>query len=68
MMNSCRFEDYIGFLRENITNLIEYRESTGRFEPGLLQIRDDLFNPDPFVVIGASVQATKAFAEENLYH
>ena len=67
-MNSCRFEDYIGFLRDNITNLIEYREGTGKFEPSLLQIRSDLFNPDPFVVIGASVQATKAFAEENLYH
>lgn len=67
-MNSCRFEDYIGFLRENISNLIEYREATGTLEPNLLKIRNDLFNQDPFVVIGASVQATKAFAAENLYH
>jgi hypothetical protein len=67
-MNSCRFEDYIGFLRDNISNLIEYREATGTLEPDLLKIRNDLFNQDPFVVIGASVQATKAFAAENLYH
>ncbi len=67
-MSSCRFEDYIGFLRDNINNLIEYREATGTLEPNLLQIRSDLFNQDPFVVIGASVQATKAFAAENLYH
>lgn len=67
-MNSCRFEEYIGFLRDNISNLIEYREATGTLEPDLLKIRNDLFNQDPFVVIGASVQATKAFAAENLYH
>jgi len=67
-MNSCRFEDYIGFLRDNINNLIEYREATGTLEPNLLKIRNDLFNQDPFVVIGASVQATKAFAADNLYH
>lgn len=67
-MNSCRFEDYIGFLRDNISNLIDYREATGTLEPDLLKIRNDLFNQDPFVVIGASVQATKAFAAENLYH
>lgn len=67
-MNSCRFEDYIGFLRDNINNLIEYREYTGTMEPGLLKIKSELFNQDPFVVIAASVQATKAFADKNLYH
>lgn len=67
-MSSCRFEDYIGFLRDNINNLIEYREATGTLEPNLLKIRNDLFNQDPFVVIGASVQATKAFEADNLYH
>jgi len=67
-MSSCRFGDYIDFLRDNIGNLIEYRECTGTLDQRLLQIKSDLFNPDPFVVIGASVQATKAFAEENLYH
>lgn len=67
-MNTCRFEEYIGFLRDNINNLIEYREATGTLEPRLLQIRNDLFNQDPFVVIGASVQATKAFEARDLYH
>jgi len=67
-MSSCRFGDYIDFLRDNIGNLIQYRECTGTLDQRLLQIKSDLFNPDPFVVIGASVQATKAFAEENLYH
>jgi len=67
-MNGCRFAEYIGFLRDNIDNLIAYKESTGSFEPSLLKIKHDLFNQDPFVVIGASVEATKAFAEENLYH
>lgn len=67
-MNSCRFSDYIDFLRDNIGNLIQYKECTGTLRQDLLQIKSDLFNPDPFVVIGASVQATKAFAEENLYH
>lgn len=67
-MSSCRFEDYIVFLRDNIGNLIKYRESTGTFEPELEKIRNGLFNQDPFVVIAASVQATKAFAEKDLYH
>lgn len=67
-MSSCRFEDYIGFLRDNINNLIEYRESTGTFVPELLEIRNGLFNQDPFVVIGASVEASKAFEDKNLYH
>jgi hypothetical protein len=67
-MSSCRFGDYIDFLRSNISNLIEYKEGTGSIEPHLHQIKSDLFNPDPFVVIGASVQATKAFAETNLFH
>lgn len=67
-MSSCRFGDYIDFLRANIGNLIQYKERTGTMDPRLLQIKNGLFNQDPFVVIGASVQATKAFAEKNLYH
>lgn len=67
-MSSCRFGDYIDFLRDNIGNLIQYKERTGNLDPRLLQIQDGLFDSDPFVVIGASVQATKAFAEANLYH
>lgn len=67
-MSSCRFGDYIDFLRDNIGNLIEYKERTGNLDPRLLQIQNGLFNEDPFVVIGASVQATKAFSEKTLYH
>lgn len=67
-MSSCRFGDYIDFLRSNISNLIEYREGTGNLDPNLLRIKSDLFNKDPFVVVGASVQATKVFSEKNLYH
>lgn len=68
MSSSCRFEDYIDFLRANIKNVIEYREATGTSEPHLHDIMDGLFNKDPFVVVGASVQASKVFAAENLYH
>lgn len=67
-MSSCRFGEYIDFLRDNIVNLIEYKECTGIVEPNLLQIKQDLFNPDPFVVIGASFRATKLFEQKNLYH
>lgn len=67
-MTSCRFEEYISFLRENINNLIEYKEITGNFEPILLKIRDNLFDQDPFVVMGASIEASIAFSEANLYH
>lgn len=67
-MSSCRFGEYIDFLRDNIVNLIQYKESTGTMVPDLLQLKQDLFNLDPFVVIGASVRATKVFEEKNLYH
>lgn len=67
-MSSYRFEDYIDFLRDNISNLIQYKERTGTMDLNLLSIKQGLFNEDPFVVIGASVQASNAFAEKNLYH
>ncbi len=67
-MSSCGFGEYIDFLRDNLINLIQYKESTGTFDPNLLQLKHDLFNQDPFVVIGASVRATRVFAEKTLYH
>ena len=69
-MNERRsFEGYIEFLRENFTNLVEYRELTGGMvEPKLNQAKEDLFDDDPFVVFGASLVATIAFADKNLYH
>lgn len=62
------FQEYINFLRENFTNLVEYREITGTVEPKLIQAKQDLFDDDPFVVFGASLVATIAFADKNLYH
>jgi len=63
-----RFQDYINFLRENFANLVEYREITGTIEPKLIQAKQDLFDDDPFVVFGASLIATIAFADKTLYH
>ncbi len=67
-MSSCSFADYINFLRDNITNLIEYKEGTGNLNPSLLKVREGLSHPDPIVLISACEQASKAFAEKNLYH
>lgn len=67
-MSNRRFEKYIEFLRENFGNLVEYRELTGQIEPKLMQVKADLFNEDPFVVFGASLLATAAFSDKNLYH
>lgn len=62
------FQDYIDFLRENFINLVEYRELTGTLEPKLTKASQDLFDEDPFVVFNASLVATVAFADKNLYH
>jgi hypothetical protein len=67
-MTSCGFGEYIDFLRVNIDNLIKYKQCTGTMEPNLLQLKSDLLNLDPFVVIGASVRATKVLEAKNLYH
>lgn len=69
MMNQQRrYQDYIQFLRENFGNLVRYKEITGTMEPSLARVKKDLFDEDPFVVFGASLIATAAFAEKNLYH
>ena len=67
-MDNYKFEEYIEFLRSNIGPLIEYQGYVGTVSPGLLKIKRDLFNKDPFVVIDASIEATKAFADEKIYH
>ena len=67
-MTKHSFKEYIEFLRQNLGNVIEYQECTGTLEPALVKINDDLFNEDPFIVFGASIQATKAFADKKLYH
>ncbi|MBT4963932.1 MAG: hypothetical protein HON32_07110 [Francisellaceae bacterium] len=66
--NTKKFGEYVQFLRENIGNLVEYREMTGSSEPGLVKVKTDLFDEDPFVVFGATLLATAAFSDKTLYH
>lgn len=63
-----RFEEYIKHLRESFVNLVEYRERTGTLETNVVQIKDALFNEDPFVVFSASVAATVVLADKYIYH
>lgn len=62
------FEEYIQFLREHFDDLVGYREKTGTLGQELKLLRDDLFDEDPFVVFGASLLASYAFADKTLYH
>ncbi len=64
----CRFEDYIRYLKENMANLVEYRERTGTLEPTVLQVREALFHEDPFIVFNASLAATAVLADQSIYH
>ena len=63
-----RFEEYIQYLRENFVNLVEYRERTGTLEPNVVQIKDALFDADPFIVFSASLAATVVLADKSIYH
>jgi len=63
-----RFEEYIKHLRENFVNLVEYRERTGTLEANVLQIKEALFNDDPFIVFSASLVATVVLADKSIYH
>ncbi len=63
-----RFEEYIKLLRESFVNLVEYRERTGTLETNVVQIKDALFNEDPFIVFSASVAATVVLADKYIYH
>lgn len=68
MITSHRFGEYIEFLREHLVNLVEYRERTGTIEPNVIQIKEDLFDDDPFVVFTASLAATVLLADKSIYH
>ena len=68
MITSKNFDEYIAFLRENFNNVIEYKERTGTLEPSVLQIGDDLFDEDPFVVFSASIAAAAVLYDQALYH
>ena len=67
-MSNRKFGEYIKFLRENFGHLVEYRAVTGHPNSDLVQIKDDLFNQDPFIVFGATLLATAAFSDKTLYH
>lgn len=68
MENAQKFEEYIEYLRENLVNLVQYREKTGTLDIGVLQVKEDLFNEDPFVVFSASIAATLLLADKSIYH
>jgi len=60
--------NHIEFLRNNFSNLVDYKTKTGNLHPIFSAIQKDLFDEDPFIVYGASLMATLAFADHNLYH
>lgn len=68
LITSHRFGDYIEYLRENLINLVEYRERTGTLEPNVLQVKEDMFDDDPFVVFTACIAATVILSDKKLYH
>lgn len=67
-MDTYNFQEYIDFLRENVANLVQYRERTGTLEFELLKVKADLNDDDPFIVFGASVMATALLADKSIYH
>jgi hypothetical protein len=67
-MDSYTFGEYIDFLRDNVLNLVQYREKTGTLRPELVRVKDNLFDADPFVVYNASLAATAALADQTIYH
>jgi len=68
LISAYRFGEYIEYLRETLANLVEYRERTGTLEPDVLQVKEDLFDADPFVVFTASLAATVILADKSIYH
>jgi hypothetical protein len=70
--NEAQQDDYyanhIEFLRNNFSYLVDYKNQTGQLNPIFKLIQQDLFDKDPFVVYGASLIATLAFADKSLYH
>ncbi|HEV2524575.1 MAG TPA: hypothetical protein PK583_06090 [Gammaproteobacteria bacterium] len=68
MESGYRFDEYIQYLRESFVNLVEYRERTGTLEANVVQIKEALFNEDPFIVFNASVAATVVLSDKFIYH
>ena len=68
MITSTNYDEFILFLRENFSDIVEYRELTGTLQPGIAKIVLDLGDEDPFVVFGASIAAAAVLGDKNLYH
>lgn len=68
LITSHRFGEYIDYLREFLANLVEYRERTGTLDSNVLQVKEDLFDDDPFIVFTASIAATIILADKSIYH
>lgn len=62
------YTNHIEFLRNNFSYLVDYKTKVGQLHPIFKMIQQDLFDDDPFVVYGASLIATLALADQNLYH
>ena len=62
------YVNHLELLKDNFSNLVEYKTKTGQSHPIFNLIQQDLNNEDPFVVYGASLVAALAFADHNLYH
>lgn len=60
--------NHIEFLRNHFSYLVDYKTQIGQLHPIFKMVQKDLFDDDPFVVYGASLIATLAFADHNLYH
>ncbi len=60
--------NHIEFLRNNFSYLVDYKTQIGQLHPIFKMIQKDLFDKDPFIVYSASLIATLAFADQNLYH
>jgi hypothetical protein len=62
------FEDYLKHLREKFVNLVEYREMTGTLKPNMREVKEALFDEDPFVMFSASIIATVLLGDKFIYH
>lgn len=62
------YVNHLELLKDNFSNLVEYKTKTGQLHPIFTLIQKDLCNEDPFVVYGASLVAALAFTDHNLYH
>ena len=62
------YANHIEFLRNNFSYLVDYKNQVGQLNPVFQLVQQDLFDKDPFVVYGASLIATLAFADKTLYH